>query len=147
MKDKRDQVHDEFTQKQADKWSPELDYKKDDTIFLKREKKLEIQVPWYETPYRIYQVYENNTCNLIDKNGEFFRSRVNGKNLKLYHDNTEIFTSFKISDQAFIENYYLGGSNVELLLVILTSCINILVLYLLVLLAIYLQVDIYLRFI
>jgi len=25
LEDKRDQVHDKFTQKQADKWSPELD--------------------------------------------------------------------------------------------------------------------------
>ena len=28
LEDKRDQVHDKFTQRQADKWSPELDYKK-----------------------------------------------------------------------------------------------------------------------
>ena len=39
------------------------------------------------------------------------------------------------------------GPCMELLLVILTSSINILVIYLLVLLAIYLQIDIYPRFI
>ena len=84
---------------------------------------------------------------MIDKDGEVFRSRVNGKNLKLYHDNTGIFAHFKISNWVFIENYNLGGSNVGLLLVILTSSINLLVIYLLVLLAIYLQIDIYPRFI
>ena len=65
---------------------------------------------------------------MIDRDGEFFKSRVNGKNLKLYHDNTGVF----------IENYKLGGSNMGLLLVIHTSSINTLVIYLLVLLAIYL---------
>ena len=85
---------------------------------------------------------------MIDNDGEFFRSRVNGKNLKLYHDNTGIFAHFKISNWVFIKNYNLrGSSNVELLLVILTSSINILVINLLVLLAIYLQIDIYPRFI
>ena len=43
LEDKRDQVHDKFTQKQADKWSPELAYKKGDTVLVKREKKLKIQ--------------------------------------------------------------------------------------------------------
>ena len=45
LEDKRDQVHDKFTQRQADKWSPELDYKKGDTVLIKREKKLKIQAP------------------------------------------------------------------------------------------------------
>ena len=107
-------------------------------MLMKREKNLKMQAPWYETPCLIYQVHENNTYDLIDKDGEFFRSTVIGKNLKLYHDNTGVF----------IKNYNLrGSSNVELLLVILTSSINILVIYLLVLLAIYLQIDIYPRFI
>ena len=46
---------------------------------MQREKKLKIQAPWYETPYLIYQVHENNTYDLIDKDGKFFRSRVKGK--------------------------------------------------------------------
>ena len=102
LEDKRDQVHDKFTQKQADKWFLELDYKKGDTVLVKREKKLKIQAPWSETAYLIYQVHENNTYDLIDKDGKFFRSRVNGKNLKLYHDNTGIFAHFKISNWVFI---------------------------------------------
>ena len=67
-------------------------------MLVKREKKLKIQVPWYKTSYLIYQVHENNTHDLIDKDGEFFRSRVNSTNLKLYHDNTKIFAHFKISN-------------------------------------------------
>ena len=98
IEDKKDQIPDKFTQKQADKWSPEFEYKKDDTVLVKREKKLKIQAPWYKTPYLIYQVHENNIYDLIDKDEMFFRSRANGKNLKLYHDNTEIFTHFKISN-------------------------------------------------
>jgi len=81
--------------KQADKWSTELDYKKGDTVLVKREKKLKIQAPWSETAYLIYQVHENNIYDLIDKDREFFRSRVNSKNLKLYHDNTGIFAHFQ----------------------------------------------------
>ena len=69
-----------------------------DTVLAKRGKKLKIQAPWYETPYLICQVHENNTYDLIDKDAEFFRSRVNGKNLKSYHDNTGMFTHFKISN-------------------------------------------------
>jgi len=45
LEDKRDQVYDKFTQKQADKWSPELDYKKGDIILVKTEKKLKIHSP------------------------------------------------------------------------------------------------------
>jgi len=79
LEDKRDQVYDKFTKRQANKWSPELDYKRGDTVLVKRLKKLKIQAPWYETPYLIYQVHENNTYDLIDKDDEFFRSRVNRK--------------------------------------------------------------------
>jgi len=43
LEDKKDQVQDKFTQKQADKWSPELDYKKSDTVLEKKEKKLKVQ--------------------------------------------------------------------------------------------------------
>ena len=127
-----------LTQKQRDKWSPELDYKKGDTVLVRWEKKLKIQVLWYDTSYLIYQVHENNTYNLIDKDREFFRSKVNSKNLKLYYDNTRIFAHFKVSNWSFIENYNFRGSNMGILLVILTSSINILVLYLWVLLTIYL---------
>ena len=37
LEDNRDQVHDKFTQKQADKWSLVLDYKKGDTVLVKRK--------------------------------------------------------------------------------------------------------------
>ena len=43
LEDKKDQVHDKFLQKQADKWSPKLDYKKDDTMLMKGERNLKIQ--------------------------------------------------------------------------------------------------------
>jgi len=42
---KRDQVHNKFTQKQVDKWSLKLDYKKSNTMLVKRVKKLKIQLP------------------------------------------------------------------------------------------------------
>jgi len=45
LEDKEDQVHDKFTQRQVDKWSSELDYKKGNTVLVKREKKLKIQAP------------------------------------------------------------------------------------------------------
>jgi len=51
-----------------------------------------------ETSYLVYEVHENNIYNLIHKDREFFRSRVNSTNLKLYHDNTKIFAHFKISN-------------------------------------------------
>ena len=45
LEDKRDQVHDKFTQKQADKESLALGYKKGKTVLVQREKKLKIQAP------------------------------------------------------------------------------------------------------
>ena len=66
---------------------------------------------------------------MIDKDGEFFRSKVNGKNLKSHYDNTGMFIHFKISIWVFRENYNLRGSNVGVLLVIFTSSIYILVFY------------------
>ena len=96
LEDKRDQVYNKFNKRQAHKWFPEHDYKKGDTVLVKRGKKRKIQTPWYETPYLIYQAHENNTYDLIDTDGEFFRSRVNGKNLKSYHDNIGMFTHFNI---------------------------------------------------
>jgi len=45
LEDKRDLVHDKFTKRQANKWSPELDYKRSDTVLVKRVKKLKIQAP------------------------------------------------------------------------------------------------------
>ena len=98
LEDKRDQVHSKLAEKQADRWAPELDYKKGNLVLVKRGKKLKIQPPWYETPYMIYQGHENNTYDLIDKDGEFFRSRVNAKILKLYHDKTGMFAHFKTSN-------------------------------------------------
>ena len=92
LEDKRDQVHDKFTKRQVNKWSPELDYKKADTVRVKRGKKLKIQVLWYETPYLIYQVHENNTYDLIDKYSKFF-----SKNLRSYRNNTGMFNHSKIS--------------------------------------------------
>ena len=84
-----------------DKCSPKLDYKKCDTVLMTREKKLKFQALWYEIPYLIYQAHENNTYDLINKDREFFRLRVNDKNLMLYHDNTEIFARFKVSNCSF----------------------------------------------
>ena len=44
------------------------------------------------------ETFGRGLCDLIDKDGEFFSSRVNGKNLKSYHDNTGMFTHFNISN-------------------------------------------------
>ena len=41
-----------------------------------------------------YYVYKNNTYDLIDKEGEFFKSRVYTKRLKLYYNNIGIYTHF-----------------------------------------------------
>ena len=71
-----------LAKKRANKWSPEINYSKGDIVLVKRMSKLKILSPWLETPYIIYRVHENNTYDLIDQNGELFRSRINADRLK-----------------------------------------------------------------
>ena len=92
---KRNQVHSQLTQKQANTWTPELNFKKGDLVLVKRVHKLKIQTLWYENPYMVYYAHENNTYDLIDKDGEFFKSRVNADRLKTYYDNTNMFAHFQ----------------------------------------------------
>ena len=94
MTDQRNQIHDNLVQNQSYQWTPELNYKKGDLVLIKRVKKLKIQPPWYETPYVVYNVHENNTYDLVDKNGEFFPSRVNAARMKLFHDKEGLFAHF-----------------------------------------------------
>ena len=42
----------------------------------------------------IYHVHENNTYDLIDSSGEFFKSLVYARRFEIYYDITGIFTHF-----------------------------------------------------
>jgi RNase H-like domain found in reverse transcriptase/Reverse transcriptase (RNA-dependent DNA polymerase)/Integrase zinc binding domain/Integrase core domain/gag-polyprotein putative aspartyl protease/Retrotransposon gag protein len=73
-----------LAKERAKKWSPEINYSKGDIVLVKRMSGLKILSPWFETPYIIYRVHENNTYDLIDQNGELFKSRVNVERLKRF---------------------------------------------------------------
>ena len=62
----------------------EINYSKVDIVLIKQMSKLKILSPWLETPYMIYRVHENNTYDLIDQSGEFFKSRVHADKLKKF---------------------------------------------------------------
>ena len=85
---KRDFAHQTLTKKQAKQWNPSLKFKKGDIVLVKREKRLKIQFKWYDKPYVVYCVHENDIYDLIDEQGDFFRSCMNGDRLKMYHINT-----------------------------------------------------------
>ena len=55
---------------------------------MKWEKWLKIQSKWYDKLYVVYHVHENDTYDLIDEQGDFFRSHMNGDHLKMYHIDT-----------------------------------------------------------
>ena len=73
-----------LAKERASKWSPGINYSKGDIVLVKRMSKLKILPPWLETSYIIYRVHENNTYDLIDQNGETFKSRVNADRLKKF---------------------------------------------------------------
>ena len=85
---KRDLAHQTLTKKQAKQWNPSLKFKKGDIVLVKWEKRLKIQSKWHDKPYVVYRVHENDTYDLIDEQGDFFRSRMNGDRLKMYHIET-----------------------------------------------------------
>ena len=82
---KRDQAQTKLKNKQAKDWNPSVKFKQGDIVLIKRQKRLKIQPIWYETPFVIYRAHENDTYDLVDVEGEFFRSSMNGSLLKAYH--------------------------------------------------------------
>ena len=85
---KWDFTHQTLVKKQVKQWNPSLKFKKGDIVLVKWEKRLKIQFKWHDKPYVIYCVHENDTYDLIDEQGDFFRSRMNGDHLKMYHIDT-----------------------------------------------------------
>jgi hypothetical protein len=81
---KRDQAHQRLNKKQMKEWNPTITYQKGEYILIRRVQKLKIKSQWYEKPYKIHRVHENNTYDLIDDEGNFFRSALYADRLKQY---------------------------------------------------------------
>ena len=85
LDDKRTRAHERLGKKQEQDWNPVLTFKKGDIVLVRRVRKLKIQTPWEDTLYIIYRVHDNNTYDLIDAKGDFYKSRLNAIRLKKYH--------------------------------------------------------------
>jgi len=81
----RDQAHLRLIETQAAQWNPEVTYQQGDYVLVKRAKRLKIQPPWHETPFKVYRAHENNTYDLIDDEGNFYKTCLHADRLKLYH--------------------------------------------------------------
>jgi hypothetical protein len=81
---KRDQAHQRLNKKQMKEWNPTITYQKGEYVLIRRVQKFKIQSQWYEKPYKIHRVHENNTYDLIDDEGNFFRSALHADRFKRY---------------------------------------------------------------
>ena len=85
LDDKRAKAHENLRKKQDQDWNPILTFKKGDIVLVKRVRKLKIQTPWEDALYIIYRVHDNNTYDLLDAKGNFYKSRLHATRLKKYH--------------------------------------------------------------
>jgi hypothetical protein len=86
LDDMRIKANDKLSAYQSKRFTPGLSFNKGDLVLIKRSKNaLKLESKWLEKPYMIYRVHDNNTYDLIDHEGNLWKSRLNALRLKKFN--------------------------------------------------------------